>query len=168
MKKLNSLAVPMVVAIAFACVLSCSEQDEMPVVNNSNQGQSPNTLNTKTRTSGRVGGETFNSAVGDPIDLATAKAWAANYREKNPGDTKGHFFGFEIIQQILSEAGCVGIRIYYALDEQGEKKLLIVGVDAEGNDLLPSGGEMMMDGGGENTIADYSFPCPNHCPEEEL
>jgi hypothetical protein len=167
MKKLNSLAVPMVVAIAFACVLSCSEQDEMPVVNNSNQGQSPNTLNTKTRTSGRVGGETFNSAVGDPIDLATAKAWAANYREKNPGDTKGHFFGFEIIQQILSEAGCVGIRMYYGIDENGKKQIMLVGVDSDGENLVPLEGNFLMEGEG-NIIADASFPCPDYCPDEDL
>jgi hypothetical protein len=165
MKKLNSLAVPMVVAITFACVLSCSEQDEMPVVNNSNQGQSPNTLNTKTRTSGRVGGETFNSAVGDPIDLATAKSWAANYREKNPGDTKGHFFGFEIIQQILNEAGCVGIRMYYGIDENGKKQIMLVGVDSDGENIIPNG-ENFLDG--EGIVADASWPCPDYCPEEDL
>ena len=166
MKKFKFPITSLALATAFAIVISCSEQDEMPVANQQNQSNTQS-LAGKMHSAGRVGGEL--SSVGDPLALETAKAWTANYRTKNPDDIRSHFFGFEIIQQILNEAGCVGIRIYYANDENGEKKLVLVGVDAEGNDLLPLDGEMMMmDGGEGNTIADASWPCPDYCPDEDL
>ena len=77
-----------------------------------------------------------------------------------------HFFGSEIIQQILSESECVGIRIYYAIDENGEKKLILVGVDSNGENLLPAAGGKISDGG--NQLADYSWPCPDYCPGNGL
>jgi hypothetical protein len=87
-----------------------------------------------------------------------AKAWTANYRETYPVEIEAHFFGREIINQILSEEGCVGIRIYYALDENGNRQLLLVGVNANGDNLLPSVTN------NENIIADMSYPCPTFCP----
>jgi hypothetical protein len=166
MKNFIPNAGALVATLALACILSCSEQDENPVQQNNFSGTTGSNQPGKSRsTAGRVGGATFNSEVGDPIDLEIARQWAANYRDKNPEGTRGHFFGSEIIQQILSEAGCVGVRIYYAVDEKGEKKLLIVGVDGEGNNLLPLEGSAL-DGGG-NTIADYSFPCPTYCGGED-
>jgi hypothetical protein len=165
MKNYFSNSGMLVTTLTFACILSCSEQDESPVAQNNLSGMANSIQPGKSRaTGGRVGGITFNSEIGDPIDLETARQWAGNYRDKNPDGTRGHFFGSEIIQQILSESGCVGIRIYYAFDEKGEKKLLIVGVDGEGNNLLPLDGAAL-DGGG-NTIADYSFPCPTYCGGE--
>jgi hypothetical protein len=106
----------------------------------------------------------FNGSEGKPIDLATAKEWAKNYREtmKNPDDTVAHFFGFEIIEKILAEDGCMGIRIYYGLNEKGEKQLMLVGANDIGDNLLPAEGKELMDGG--NTIADMSIPCPSYCP----
>ncbi len=111
---------------------------------------------------------TFDGTEGAPIDLKIAKAWAANYRAslKDPKDTVAHFFGFEIIQKILAEADCVGIRIYYGIDDKGEKQLLLVGADKSGENLLPEG-EKALAGGG-NIIADVSYPCPSYCPPNPL
>lgn len=110
----------------------------------------------------------FNGSEGGPINLATAKKWAANYRAtlKNPDDTVAHYFGFEIIQKILREPGCVGLRIYYGIDDKGAKQLMIVGADAKGNNLLPSSVELK--DGDDNTIADNSMPCPVFCPNNGL
>ncbi|MBI3218426.1 MAG: hypothetical protein HYZ44_02845 [Bacteroidetes bacterium] len=108
---------------------------------------------------------TFNGTEGAPIELKTAKEWAANYRAtlKDPkNDRVAHFFGFEIIQQILAEADCVGIRIYYGIDDKGEKQLMLVGADKSGENLLPTE-EKALAGGG-NIVADMSFPCPSYCP----
>jgi hypothetical protein len=103
----------------------------------------------------------FNGTEGKPIPQETAKQWSENYQKKNPGETKSHFFGRDIIEKILAEDGCMGIRIYYALDDNGQKQLLLVGADSEGNNLLPS---EKSSSGDPNTIADVSFPCPSFCP----
>jgi hypothetical protein len=84
---------------------------------------------------------TFNGSEGGPIPLVIAKQWTANYRATiNPGETEAHYFGGDIIRRLLDEVGSVGIRMYYAIDDTGEKQLLLVGVDAEGNNLLPKEG----------------------------
>ena len=46
----------------------------------------------------------------------------------------------------------MGIRIYYALDENGKKQLIIVGADANENDIY------------NGIIAERSVTCPPYCP----
>jgi hypothetical protein len=104
---------------------------------------------------------TFNGTEGKPIEQETAKAWSENYQKQNPEEIKAHFFGNEIIKKILSEDGCMGIRIYYAIDDTGQKQLLLVGASSDGNNLLPS---QKKSSGEPNIIADVSFPCPTYCP----
>ncbi|MEJ8801629.1 hypothetical protein [Pontibacter sp. H249] len=100
---------------------------------------------------------TFNGTEGEPIDLAQAAAWTANYRnteaEKSAETViKAHFFGREILQELLNQEGCVGIRMYYALDNEGQKQLVLVGADADGNDI-------------EELVLDGSRICPPNCSE---
>src|SRR5688572_16904727 len=102
MKKTKSLIPFMTFALTFACVLSCDDQDE--------KGVAKNNITSDAISSGRMDSG-VDGTVGDPVSLATAQHWAANYREGNPDGTLGHYFGFEIIQQILNQADCVGIRI---------------------------------------------------------
>jgi hypothetical protein len=101
-----------------------------------------------------------NHTTGKPISLELARNWTKNYSEKNPDSTKAHFFGRNIIERILAEDGCAGIRMYYATDEKGESQLLLVGVDTEGNNLLPIDSKSIDEG---NIVADYSWPCPSYC-----
>lgn len=85
------------------------------------------------------------------ITLTQASAWTRNYRTANPGEIKGHFYGKTAIQNILNQSSCVGIRIYYALDDAGVKQLVIVGVTADEADQ-------------ENgLLAERSRPCPPYC-----
>lgn len=96
----------------------------------------------------------FTGSEGNPIELEVAARWTANYRsaQTNTDDTptKAHFYGREVLQQLLEQACCMGIRIYYALDEQGQKQLVLVGADAEGNDM-------------EDLVIDDSKICPPNC-----
>jgi hypothetical protein len=98
----------------------------------------------------------FNGSEGAPIDLETAKRWAQAYRAQNPGQTKAHFFGRNILQQLLAEPGSLGIRLYYGIDDKGAKQIMAVGAIANGDDLLPSAGT-------NNIVADSSWPCPPYC-----
>ena len=76
----------------------------------------------------------FTGNENHDITLSEASEWTANYRSANPGATKGHYFGADAIMAILEQANCVGIRIYYAINNLGEKELILTGVDADEND----------------------------------
>lgn len=54
----------------------------------------------------------------------------------NPTDVKSYLIGREILDQILSQPGCAGIRFYNAYNEFGEKTLVYVGVDADAKALV--------------------------------
>lgn len=111
---------------------------------------------------------TFDGTESGPIPLPTAKQWTANYRATiAPGDTLAHYFGGDIIRRVLKEPGCVGIRIYYAIDDKGQKKLLIVGADKNGDNLLPAEGTEAR-GEDDPIIVDMSSPCPDNCPDNGL
>ncbi|MCC6369602.1 MAG: hypothetical protein IT236_01215 [Bacteroidia bacterium] len=86
------------------------------------------------------------------ITLAEASEWTANYRATiSSGGTIAHFFGKDAIQAILDQSGCVGIRIYYAIDDLGNKQLVLVGANADENDLY------------EGLLADRALACPINC-----
>lgn len=92
----------------------------------------------------------FDGTEGSEITLANAAAMTAKYRHDNPNETLAHFFGKDILIELLDQEGCVGIRIYYGLDEDNNKQLVIVGVDSDQNDIT-------------RLVADMSYPCPNAC-----
>jgi hypothetical protein len=113
----------------------------------------------------------FNGSEGGSIPLATAKQWTATYRATiKPGETEAHYFGGDIIRRLLTEDKSVGIRAYYAIDGEGKKQLLLVGVDENGDNLLPAEGaaaKSAEDDGGP-IIVDQSFPCPPYCGTKPL
>ncbi|QIX62589.1 hypothetical protein FY528_05685 [Hymenobacter lutimineralis] len=87
----------------------------------------------------------FTGAEGGPIEVTTAAGWTANYRAEHPDEITAYFFGKNILQRLLSQSGCVGIRIYYGQDSAGVPKLVLVGADANQNDML--GGRIVADSG---------------------
>jgi hypothetical protein len=94
----------------------------------------------------------FTGNEAEEFPLATAAEWTKNYRATiNTGETIGHFFGMNIINSVLAQTGVVGIRIYYALDAKGKKQLIVVGTDANENDVY------------EGIIAERSVNCPLSC-----
>jgi len=80
-------------------------------------------------------------------------------------EIRSHYFGRDVIDKILSQDGCTGVRIYYALNDSGEKKIIISGVDSQGNNMLPESSTVTA---GENILADFSWPCPDVCPRIDL
>lgn len=91
----------------------------------------------------------FNGTEGGAITLISAAQMTAKYRTENPNSTIAHFFGKDILNQLLGQENCVGIRMYYGMKDD-QKELVLVGVDAEENDLL-------------ELVADLSMPCPKTC-----
>jgi len=93
----------------------------------------------------------FDGTEGSAISLPQGAALTKEYRLRTPSGTKGHFFGKEILNQILEQEGCMGIRMYYGENpETGERELVLAGANEEEDDML-------------DLVADFSVPCPSRC-----
>lgn len=94
----------------------------------------------------------MNANEDHSITLADAAKMTKNYRQSvSTGAIIAHAFGKNAIQAICNQSAAVGIRIYYALNDAGEKQLVVVGVDASGNDLYTG------------LLAERSLHCPDDC-----
>ncbi|HEY2583424.1 MAG TPA: hypothetical protein VGI43_16550 [Mucilaginibacter sp.] len=132
---------------------------------------------------------------GSPIELDVAANWTKNYRDKHPKETISQFFGKEILEKILTQENCLGIRFYYAYDKplsgwqrctisianfitkvignvDGEKHLVIVGAMSDGSDQIAAKhfDTNMMTTASPYTVAQLSAPCPGSpgCPKNVL
>jgi len=115
-------------------------------------------METKTRTpiTGKEGAE---------IDLKLAAQWTKNHRDRYPHNSISQFFGNEILNRLLQQPGCLGIRIYYGNGQRlngwqkfifaianflkkylagaiGDDHFILVGTNAHGHDLLPADGKV--------------------------
>ena len=73
--------------------------------------------------------------VGEDVGLQEGLKMISAFREANPDATTGYFIGRKIIDQILSQPGCVGINFRKCLSGANEH-LVYTGVDADGKDIL--------------------------------
>jgi len=80
------------------------------------------------------------------ISLARAIAMTQRYRQQKHNVIKKEFahilplsetFNRAAFDRLLSQAGCAGVRIYYSMDEELQLHTIIVGVNANNEDLLP-------------------------------
>lgn len=114
----------------------------------------------------------FIGNEGGPIALATAKRWTVRYRkneeQSNPGVTvtQAHFFGKEKILEVLNQEECVGIRIYYGINEDDKREVIVVGAKSDQNNILPSD-ENSTDSGSGGILLDDSVWCPPFCPDPD-
>lgn len=73
--------------------------------------------------------------AGSIITLADGSTMTASFRRSYPNATKAVMYSDTVFKDILSQTGCVAIRIYNAIDASGNMTNVLVGVDANGNDL---------------------------------
>ncbi len=93
----------------------------------------------------------FDGTEGGEITLPQAAILTKEHRTRNPTALKGHFFGKDILNKILEQEGCMGIRMYYGIDQDsGVRELVIVGANDEEDDMT-------------ELVADLSTACPNRC-----
>lgn len=95
----------------------------------------------------------FDGKEGDTISLEDAATMTAEFRSQNPDAIKGHFFGEDILKDILGQFQNKGIRFYNGINSSGDYTLIAVGAKSNEDDQLRS----------NNTIAEYSHPCPPRC-----
>lgn len=94
----------------------------------------------------------FKGTEGEVISLDTASGWTANWRgSKDESDPNAIFYGKDKIKAILDQEGCMGLRIYFGIDDDGQKVLILVGADANEDDQ-----EMKI-------ILDRGVNCPPQC-----
>src|SRR6476469_6051178 len=55
---------------------------------------------------------------------------------------------------LLATPGCTGVRVYYGMSSEDQVKAVIVGVNAQNDDILPGSAA------GDPTILDQSWRCP--------
>ncbi len=127
---------------------------------------------------------------GSEIDLKVAAEWTQNHRHHNPEEVISQFFGREILQKILDQPDCVGIRFYYGNSKplsgwqrfmkksfrkpSGEPHLIITGVTKDGTDQLPGSSPVQVEAFKANVagvaapavaksqpvVGEQSVPCP--------
>ena len=93
----------------------------------------------------------FNGTEGQQITIADASILTANHRTAHPNARQGTFMGKDILNSILAQPGCMGIRTYHGLDSAGNRELILVGVDMNENDII------------EGIVADRGPICPPYC-----
>ena len=89
------------------------------------------------------------------ISFGEASLMTQRYRYQcmMPGDVCGGMFHREAIEELLNQPGCVGIRYYFGVNEADQQKIILVGVDKWGNDMI----------GQRYLCIDNGTLCPPHC-----
>lgn len=119
------------------------------------------------------------------VTLATAKKWIKEWRDQESTYNKYHSLkAFNIplidLQQVIEEKGVTSVRAYIGVAKYEnhdtkppeimyQEKLLIVGVDKDGKDMIKAVDPNVLGDGEEDDIYDFTDPCPNLCdPDSPL
>jgi len=113
------------------------------------------------------------------ISLATAQAMTARFRAEKENILAPAYRGQNILSicetfnrepfdSVLAEEGCVGLRIYFGMEEDLKVKVIIVGVDADNKDILPSQSARRTTDDPDTGIIELGRPCPDFCPNPPL
>lgn len=97
----------------------------------------------------------FTGNENHAMSLEEAAKLTKKYRDSvSTGTMLGGFFGKAALLGILNQTGCVGMRIYNALLNDGTPTYVLVGVDSPGEDME------------DGEIAEIVIICPPICPKE--
>lgn len=77
----------------------------------------------------------LDANVGEHIGYELGAKMIKSYCDKNK-EVGAHFIGRNIIEKILSQPECIGIKIFKALDESNQQTYVFTGVDTEGKVIL--------------------------------
>ncbi len=101
-------------------------------------------------------GKPLDPSVTHRITRAEAAEDARRHRETQPPGRKHcGAFNAKAVLELLSQPGCVGLRYYHGRNAKSEASIILVGVDADGNNM--TGG----------TLLNKDFPCPPYCPDPD-
>lgn len=101
----------------------------------------------------------FTGDEGEMIDPAIAQRWIDNYQKSaGPSDIKGEFFGFRRLSELLGQGEAIGIRVYYAKDDAGVNRLVLVAVTPTEANIAKIDGSKL---GG--MVLENGMMCPPYC-----
>lgn len=86
---------------------------------------------------------------------------ASFQKDISPEGTRAVSYGRTVLEKVLAQKGCVGIRFYFAKDKEGKQTLIFIGVDKNGNDMT-SPVNAKVEGGTSETGGDGPL-CPKQC-----
>lgn len=89
--------------------------------------------------------------AGSIITLSEGSEMTAEFRKAYPNASKAVYYTADVYEELLAQSGCVGIRIYFGIDENDKLNTVLVGVDREGNDLYLK------------KIYERALVCPPYC-----
>jgi hypothetical protein len=76
-------------------------------------------------------------AIGEEISHELAAKMVKDHHDLYTVEgSNSYFIGKKVIDQILTQPGCVGMRIFDAINEEGKKTLVYVGIDSKGKSIL--------------------------------
>jgi hypothetical protein len=107
----------------------------------------------------------YHAGVGKHIGYEAGAKMIKRHFDENPDDVMAHFIGRDIIDKILAQPGCIGIRTFNGLNEIGIKQVILVGVDKNGNnilevDIINHNGQVFKNQG---VIVSSGRICPPYC-----
>lgn len=112
-------------------------------------------------------GVMFTGEEDHSITLAAAEQMMTVFQKDNPYKTYAWYFSRKAIEQLLAQEGCVGIRIYGGLKQDGQFSPVLFGVAPEGKDLVGGGlSKAIFDSTGVGPM-EVAIPCPPYCPEPD-
>ncbi len=92
------------------------------------------------------------------VSVEVANQLTDKFANNYPNKKRAWTFDKELIGQLLSMEGCVGIRIYVGIDEEDQLSPVLFGVTKDGQDIRePSRNP------GNPVVLDYGWPCPPYC-----
>ena len=102
----------------------------------------------------------------DTISLEQAQEWGKRWKEGGAkllvtNVIKAFLIPGIDLTEVLAEDGVQDIRTYFGVDENEQPHLMVVGVDANGNDMIDQD-KMINEKNGWH-IYDFSVPCPKTC-----
>jgi hypothetical protein len=90
-------------------------------------------MNKETMTKGILNYQAIGEQI--PHDLGI-KMIKDHYIAHTVGASHSFIIGRDIIENVLAQPGCVGIHMYEAVNEIGQKTLVSVGIDSTGKNIL--------------------------------
>jgi hypothetical protein len=101
----------------------------------------------------------FTGDEGKMIDPVIAQQWIDNYQKSaGPGAIKAEFFGFRRLSELLGQGEAIGVRIYYAKNDEGADRLILVAVTPAEKNIARIDGSK---GGG--MVLEEGVGCPPYC-----
>lgn len=102
------------------------------------------------------------------VTLEQAQKWIANWKNDQKmkrSSVTAYFIPHQDITDIQKEKGWINYRAYNAITDEGEFKLLIVGVDKDGNDMVNYPKSGALENAQDDYVYDLTRPCPSYCSD---